>query len=315
MAPPAYAGSNVIERSTPGWTPGYSLADLGKTVVGDVMGYGNTKLGPVTIPGSPLRGFAQTTGLGIGAGYLGSKLYNWFKDDGDEEKARRTKNWMLMGGLGSGIPAGAFSLAGAIPAVKDYGIGGLVNFPGTQTEKPAAAAVMSGMVAIPKPKAFPMLPTTRRFKPKATVSTKPAGGSPAEFAKSACEQAMVLLQPMTIKIAQERVMQKQAWGFGDQDMFPVGHSMELIATDPVMTPVDKALAMNVILTASNNQPRGLIGLGDLVRGAVGAGLGYAAGTMVAKAMDGLLGLPDPIQKVLHATGAIGGALMAAGLKA
>lgn len=248
-----YQRPNVQQNRDPNYNPRPDIKDLVHGMVGDVMGYGPTKIPGtgMTIPGGPVRGFAQTTGLGLLGGYLGSKAYNWVRGGEDEEKDRRTKAWMLAGGLAGGVPSGL-----------------------------ALLSTLGGDPVVPAPKV-------------ASTGDKLVKG------------ASVML-----KVAMDRVQEKMA---SPIDLFPVSHSLSLVSTDPGMTPVEKAMAMNVILQASDGRDRGLIGFGDLVRGAVGAGLGYVGGVAVAKTMDALLGLPDPMQQILHATGAIGGALVASGL--
>lgn len=103
---------------------------------------------------------------------------------------------------------------------------------------------------------------------------------------------------------------KRAFFSSPQQMFPVNHSLSMIRSDPALTPVEKALISDVILQGSEGKRRGLISVGDLTRGAIGAGFGYAGGALLASAMNGLIGLPTPAQKALKATGAIAGALRA-----
>ena len=88
---------------------------------------------------------------------------------------------------------------------------------------------------------------------------------------------------------------------------PFGVGVEGVIADPAMTPWQKALSLEVLREA-NRSGGSLLTVEDLVKGAVGAGLGYAAGHLMAKTLVSMFGIPDGAVPWLRRAGAgVGGA--------
>ena len=113
---------------------------------------------------------------------------------------------------------------------------------------------------------------------------------------------------------------KMAWGNDEMSstgafspLVPVPETIGMLLHDPLLNAKQKANAVEIMMNAADNEPKGFVTFGQLVKGAIGAGLGAWAGTRVASVLDGLFGLAQPVQKALSISGGIGGALMGAGL--
>lgn len=113
---------------------------------------------------------------------------------------------------------------------------------------------------------------------------------------------------------------KQAAFSYNEDLFPdrgghinTGTAISTVMSDPTLDPVQKAQGLIIVNKAAENESRGLITTGDVIRGAVGAGLGLGAGVIAGKSLGALFTLPANTQKVLAGTGAVGGLLKATGV--
>lgn len=93
----------------------------------------------------------------------------------------------------------------------------------------------------------------------------------------------------------------------------VAEATGAVMADTSMDPYQKALAITVIQEAAGDKPHGLVTTSDLVRGAVGLGLGYTAGSLFGKVLGAVGTLPPTTQKTLARVGAIGGLLRATGI--
>ena len=83
----------------------------------------------------------------------------------------------------------------------------------------------------------------------------------------------------------------------------------IIMNDPVMSPYEKAVAMQSVANAlAQSDKKGMFTVGDLVRGAIGAGLGYGGARVAGKLLGFSFGLSPSAQKRLGQIGAIGGLL-------
>lgn len=92
-----------------------------------------------------------------------------------------------------------------------------------------------------------------------------------------------------------------------------GDSIQTVLSDPTLDPVARAQGVVLINEAARGEPRAIITTGDLVRGAVGLGLGYSGGLMTGKVLGGFFSLPGRTQKRLAQAGALGGLLRATGV--
>ena len=85
-----------------------------------------------------------------------------------------------------------------------------------------------------------------------------------------------------------------------------------IASDNDMTPFAKALSIGMVLDANQNKP-GPISFGQLAKAGIGAGLGVLGGTLMARVLSDMLGLPRAgTQTAMQYGGGLGGALTGAG---
>jgi hypothetical protein len=65
------------------------------------------------------------------------------------------------------------------------------------------------------------------------------------------------------------------------NLVTVAQGQNAILNDRTMNPFDKARALEAVQSAASASPQqGLLSVGDLVRGAIGAGLGYGASTLL-----------------------------------
>ena len=97
-------------------------------------------------------------------------------------------------------------------------------------------------------------------------------------------------------------------GFG----IPVAHTMGMIRTDPLLSPIQKMKALSIVEAA---QPKrtGIVSWPTVTRAAVGAGLGFTSAALFGKALDTLFGgLSAPTQRKLQGAGTIAGILLNTG---
>ena len=99
---------------------------------------------------------------------------------------------------------------------------------------------------------------------------------------------------------------------GQQTSIPAHYTASQIDNDPWLSPQEKSRAINLIADAANNRP-GLIGMHDITRAAVGAGIGYATGALFGKVLGGIFGgLAPQTQKRMQQAGTIAGLLINTG---
>jgi len=93
---------------------------------------------------------------------------------------------------------------------------------------------------------------------------------------------------------------------------PISFATDTIRRDPYMDARLKTQTLN-IFGATGEGRTGLISTGDLVRGAVKAGLGFAGGYIAGRALGSLFSLPTNMTNALSATGGIAAALKNTGV--
>lgn len=102
--------------------------------------------------------------------------------------------------------------------------------------------------------------------------------------------------------------------FKNRSHISVNSSIDTIMADPTLSPLQKAIGVDILDKADQaGRKGGLITTGDIVSGAVGAGLGYGAGLATGKVMGTVFGLPKATQKRLAQAGALGGLLRMTGI--
>ena len=95
----------------------------------------------------------------------------------------------------------------------------------------------------------------------------------------------------------------------------VGQALNQVAESNELTPYVKALSINMILDAHREKP-GMMSFGQLAKAGVGAGLGVMAGTVIARALTSMLGLPAVgTQTFMRGGGGIVGGLLGGGFAA
>ena len=83
----------------------------------------------------------------------------------------------------------------------------------------------------------------------------------------------------------------------------------LIMVDPILSPYEKAVAIDTVRRAAGAPTaKGLVSVGDLVRGAIGAGMGYMGANLMGKLLGFTFGMSPQSQKTLGQAGALGGLL-------
>ena len=203
---------------------------------GKVTMYQPSTVGGLRIPGGPLQGFLTSTAIGAGLGAGVGGLVNMFSDDDEKRKKKRSRKWMLLGALGTGIPSGVASYGIAKKTVPRFGwLKGLTD---TSVDKQASQAWM----------------------------------------------------PMEVTSA-----------------------VNTIASDNNMTPFAKALSINMVLEANQGQGQGQFTFGQLAQAGAGAGLGLLGGTVMARVLSDMIGLPRAgTRKFMGRGGILGGALIGGG---
>jgi hypothetical protein len=102
-------------------------------------------------------------------------------------------------------------------------------------------------------------------------------------------------------------------GITDDSEFPVNQAISTVLTDTGLNTVQRVLAIKAIGEAAQKKQDSLITSADLVRGAVGAGVGYGVATMFGKTLGAVFGLPAQTQRRLSQMGAVGGLLNGIGV--
>lgn len=97
------------------------------------------------------------------------------------------------------------------------------------------------------------------------------------------------------------------------DGFYMRPAVESIILDPTLSNMQRNEAIQFLNNADTNYPKGLITKQELVRAAVGSGLGYLAGQAVGGTLELLLGMPAQQRRRLAQIGAIGGLLTNTGI--
>lgn len=98
------------------------------------------------------------------------------------------------------------------------------------------------------------------------------------------------------------------------EWMPVGlvPAIDRVASDNQMTPFAKTLSINMLLDANQAQP-GALSFGQLAKAGIGAGLGVLGGTLMARVLTDMLGLPQAgTRSFMQRGGGLGGALIGAG---
>jgi len=93
----------------------------------------------------------------------------------------------------------------------------------------------------------------------------------------------------------------------------VSTAANTILADPTMGMSERAVAFEMLSNASDGREHGVITHHDLMRGAVSAGVGYAQGALLGKALGAVFGLPASAQSVLAGAGLVGGILRSSGV--
>lgn len=102
-------------------------------------------------------------------------------------------------------------------------------------------------------------------------------------------------------------------GYSMPPIFMANQAMQTVMNDPIMSPVQKVQTMTIIRDAVSQNQRPLLTTKDLVRAAVGTGIGYAEGAIAGKIMGAVFGLPPQTQQTISRIGAFGGLLKATGI--
>jgi hypothetical protein len=105
------------------------------------------------------------------------------------------------------------------------------------------------------------------------------------------------------------VKQADASSLFGNDTIPISGTLSDILNDSKLDMVQKAKLVSVVTNASGGKFKGLISPGDILRGAVQAGLGYATG----KILGTVFALPEQTTNRLGQAGALGSLLMGAGV--
>jgi len=122
--------------------------------------------------------------------------------------------------------------------------------------------------------------------------------------------------PLVYRQAREGTLLRPFEKRSDYISFP--GSLQTIASDPYLPSDAKAQLTDIFIQGFNKaEPRGkLLGLlttTDLIRGAVGAGIGGAGASLAGVLLGRLFGLPQGLRKDLSRTGALAGALLGSGI--
>lgn len=91
-----------------------------------------------------------------------------------------------------------------------------------------------------------------------------------------------------------------------------GQAAITVVSDPTLSPMQKTLAMQIIRNARKDESP-LITTEDIVKGAIGAGLGYGAARVTGSVLGSIFGLSAENQTTLARIGALGGALRNTGI--
>jgi len=97
---------------------------------------------------------------------------------------------------------------------------------------------------------------------------------------------------------------------------PINGTYNMIWNDPFMKPGEKMRLTGIVAGGARDAGAGKTGLitpTNLMKGALGVGVGYAAAKFTGKALGAIFGLPEPVQQALSFTGATAGFLKATGI--
>jgi hypothetical protein len=97
------------------------------------------------------------------------------------------------------------------------------------------------------------------------------------------------------------------------NQFGIGQALNTVLTDTTLSPTQRVVAIKSLTQAAQGDGGGLISTKDLIRGAVGAGVGYGAATLFGKTLGAVFGLPAQTQQKLSRIGAVGGLLNGLGI--
>lgn len=265
--------------------------------VGVGLGFRDTNIGSLTIPGSPIRGIMTSTALGGVLGNVGERAVNFFKPDEDEERRRQRRlKWTAFGAAG-GLGLGALI---GVPAM-------IANSRDKANEGQDKTASYNLTKVAPKWKNRDHLIAALKTH---LQDTKTSLGTDTEkkeitdlsFITNAYRKSLVdkgLVDQRFAKFKQyasspslAEPSKQASWGFWNHPaQVNAGYMLSEINSSD-MTPFNKALSSHVIMNAAK-QTGPKVGYNDLVRGAVNAGIGYLLGRGVAKTLDKMFSVTVP----------------------
>lgn len=235
--------------------------------------------------------------IGKAQGALGQSPAGWIPHGGNLTGSLVQS--LLMGGVGYG----AGRLAGSF-------------MPGIDAHRLGVVSALGGAAMPWAMNYYPLRANLAEWQQDPTRKKKPWWMQPAYLAESLNRTYQP--RPYTPEPEKQGSVKEAGFrdtmysGVSDGYGIPVNHTIGMIRTDPLMSPIQKAQAISMLERA---QPSGsgIIGWPTVSRAAVGAGIGWTAATLFGKALDTVFGgLSTPAQRRLQGAGTIAGILLNTG---
>lgn len=281
--------------------------------------------GPLkTMLGRPLGALpyaAATTGVGAGLGWLASKGVNWLQSkpegqqtqEDEDEAAKRTRNWMLLGGLG-GLTMASPDLYNAWDASRRQAQPDVAAMRDRYNNPSVADPVVNSQLQADKMKMTGQAGTNPAVRPSYDFSSGLANpgkffeGYPADGQKNS--GAWDVRSFDTSDGDRSEIGHLRIPNLAPADMgraLPWATASRMLGYDPSLSPTERVKFENMLPDPSER--RGF-SVGDLVQAGIGAGLGYGAAYGLGQVMHGLFGTSKQLTASMARAGAIGGALKA-----
>ena len=231
-----------------------------------------------------LSALLTATGGYLGGKYLAAPAVSWLSGDEDEEaKKDRASRFGLAGGLAGLVPPALISW-GRMSRTAPHSADSIAENPSLRYKRyPAGEGVWDALTRnFSKAPAAPVEPP---------VSPETIPFSSGEFRKGSSNKRAAYDVPVQPGVS------------------------NLVLTDPYLQPYEKALVLETIRKAREEQAAGpLVTTGDLVRGASQAGFGYVGARLLGSVLGLGFGMSPKNQQRLGLAGAIANVLTSIGAR-
>jgi hypothetical protein len=266
-------------------------------------------------------GMAGKALIGAGLGYLSAYPLSWMNSSIDRNKAKK-----VLPLLGAGAMA-ATSLPAMTTDVPKVGwspwkepndpayVESIKHMPSQDAANHAVNTTLNTAQSLNKPMARPLLKRGSSDGTRSSIDDIYAGldklaGFFGEYTPPKLGELGLPGSPVSYG-----GISPYTPGFGviGGNQFGLGQALSTVLTDTNLSTTQRAVAVKTLTQAAQVSRDNTLNTQDLIRGAVGAGVGYGAATLLGKTLGAVFGLPSNTQQKLSQIGAVGGLLNGLGI--